>query len=200
MKTLIFNKPTNDIDGLLVELRKEIGPVISVASDPRKTYIYVADDSPLDVGQAVNEWEDVPKLRVESTNQVGSDGIATVLADGKEIHTFVIQKTTGYGDLISDATKLIASVSQGKATSQRKLNLKNGVASITLGPSRTAGDAVLEVQDARKRMTPVTVTVRFASASDSTTDATNKPLTIKVDEEKVGLWAKLKRILGIGES
>lgn len=207
MKTLVFPKPTKDVDGLLTELRREFGPVISVASDPRKTYIYVEDGSELDMGQCVNEWEDIPILRVESTNPADEDGVPSALADGKEIQTLVVQKTTGYGDLIQDATKITASVSHGGVTAQQKLRLKKGVGSITLGPTTVAGDVIVEVQDARKRMTAVSIRVKFASTKADPEkkdgDAAEvqpdpAPLPIKTDEAtKAGLWEKLKRILGI---
>lgn len=217
MKTLVFEKHTKDVDGLLAELRRDVSKdVISVASDPQRTYVYVPEESALDPTPTVREWEDVPEIRVESMNRIGAEGIPVAWADGKDLHTLIIQKTTGYGDVLPDSTKVVITTAAGIPLSHRKLKLKDGLASITFGPTLTPEAVTLTVADARKKMQPVAVRVQFAAPPSDAEIAPvvtdEEPLVIPVEESeadeadaqeapltqesKATLWQRLRKILG----
>jgi hypothetical protein len=213
MKTLVFEKHTKDVDGLLTELRREIGPVISVATDPHKTYVYVEDDSPLDPTPTVNQWEDVPEIRVESMNQVGPDGVPVAWADGKDLHTLIIQKTTGFGDVLPDSTKVVITTASKVPLSRRKLRLKDGLASITFGPTVTPEAMTLTVVDSWKKMQPVAVRVQFVPPPpDAEVEPVPEPEAVEAEpnsdtesppeaaptqkESKASVWQRLRKILG----
>lgn len=219
MKRIVFDRPTKNVEGLLTELRK-IGPVITVASDPRKTYVYLEKDSELDLKPFMKTWEDVPEIRVESMNAVDSDGIPIAVADGKDVHTLVIQKTTIEGEVIPDGTKIVVTSPQPVTITPGKFRLKDGLASITVGPSDKVGNVVLSVQDSSKKMKVVTSKIRFigkpAPAPPPVPDAPSQPVAVKEKLEvalhgQVGeispegvkptpsetIWQKLKRMLGI---
>lgn len=216
MKTLVFEKHTKDVDGLLTELRREVSKdVISVASDPLRTYVYVPEDSAWDPVPTVKQWEDVPEIRVESMNRIGSEGIPVAWADGKDLHTLIIQKTTGYGDVIPDSTKVVIKTAAGIPLSHRKIKLKEGLASITFGPTTTHEVATLTVADARKKMQPVAVRVQFVTPPEDAEIAPvvtdEEPLVVPVEESeadeadaqeapvtkesKATLWQRLRKIL-----
>jgi len=188
MKTLIFERPTKDVDGLLVELRK-IGPVISVASDPRRTYVYLPQDVALNVKPVVRIWEDVPEIRVESMNPAGPDGASVAMADGTDSHSLLVQKTTSQGELIQDDMKIVVSSESAVKITPAKGRLEKGLLSVAVGPSVQAGDVLLEVRDAAGRMKAASVRLRFVVPAET-------PPPAAPDAVSEGMWQKLKRVLG----
>ena len=66
MKAFIFEKHTGDVDGLLTELRKGGGLVLSVGSDPKRTYIYVDDHSPPPPAGKAYYWRECSDSRCPS--------------------------------------------------------------------------------------------------------------------------------------
>jgi hypothetical protein len=206
MKTVVFNRPTKDVDGLLVEFRKVTGPVISVASDHRNTYVYMDDDSSLDLSAVMREWEDVPAFRVESMNRAAADGIPIAAADGVDTHTIIIQKTNRDGDVIQGRARVFVSSAQPVKVSRNKVKLEGGVASITVGPSVEAGDVILDVRDPMGKIPPEKIAVRFVlpqgnpKPAAGSTGQEGKPLSVEAGQlegaEESGVWSKIKAILG----
>lgn len=204
MKTVVIEKPTKDVDGLLTELRK-VGPVVSVASDPRRTYIYLDDDQEIDPSPAVKAWEDEHELHIESMNPVAPDGIPAATADQSDVHTVMIQKTKSSGEVVQDNTKLLITTPQPVPLSMSKVRLENGLASITVGPSKKIGDVLIDVSDTSGKMKSARLVVRFVSPPHEKPEAFEEKIGEVVEarddtppevRHQRGVWAKIRSMLG----
>lgn len=196
MKTIVVEKPTRNVDGLLVALRKN-GAVITVASDRVNTYVYTEDASDVDFTPLVESWEDEAELCAETDGVPAPDGVPVVEANGYSVHTVVVRKTTPKGEGLPGNEKIVVATPQPVKLKDAKFRLVNGTASFTVGPSSKLGDVYLRIRDGASRLRETRLHIRFGEVRPlPPPEAAPEPLPVVV-EERNDLWSKIRRTLRI---
>jgi hypothetical protein len=194
MKTITVPKPVRDVDGLVRAFQQADPPfaVVSVATDPRQTYVYLEDSEEKDPAPIVESWVDRPELKVAATGQIGSFGVAEALANDLDVHTVLIQKVDPAGNVVDGSEKLSVTTPQGVMLSEASPRLSEGMAMIQVGPSAKVGDCLIEVTDRSGKMKPVKLPLRFVPRPSD-----QEPNPVPAPEKKGGIMAAIRRILGI---
>jgi hypothetical protein len=196
MKQVVIEKPVRDVDGLLKALRSATPPfdALSVASDPKRTYVYLQSWEENDPTPLVKAWEDIPELSVSIVGNQGPDGIYEALADGMDAHTLLIRKLNAEGQEIGGNETLRVEVPDGVEVSPPKPVLSEGQVMVKIGPASSPTEFQASVLDYGKRMRSVTIRLRFVGHAPS-----GEPIVQK-DPPKRGFLAILKRLIGgVGE-
>ncbi len=192
MKTVVVDKTVRDVEGLLAFIRKQNPEfrVISVGADLRYTYIYLDDNESGDPTQFVMDWEEVPELRAASMNRVGADKVPAAEADGRDVHTVLIQKLSLRGELLDGNGKVNVVVPMGIIVTPHHPSLKNGATTISVGPSRTPRKFTLEVKDPQEHMISHGIELRFNALYEKRKDPIEG-----VPQNRQKAFQKIRKIL-----
>src|SRR3990170_2619222 len=111
MKSIVIEKPIRDVDGVLNLLKAQDPPfaIMSVGTDPKRTYIYLDDDEARDPSPFIRDWQDAPELRVSAAGAPGLLGVVDVPSNGSDVHTILIEKVTPAGEIVPGNEKLLVS-------------------------------------------------------------------------------------------
>lgn len=199
MKTIVVDKPVRDVDGVFGVMKKSDPPflVLSVGSDPRKTYVYLDESEEKDPTGIVLEWKDDPELRVKSTAPTGALGVPEVPADGVAVHDLLIQKVTPAGEVVLGDERVVVSTPHMVNISVLRPRLVDGMATVQVGPSKMAGEAIIDVTDPDLGMKSSKLLIRFTIPKPKPQELEFEPALEPVIEKKGGIMAVFRRILGI---
>lgn len=199
MKTIVVDKPTRDVDGVFGALKKADPPffVLSVGADPKKTYVYLDEAEDRDPTEIVLGWKDVPELWVKSTAPLGTLGVPEVQADGVEVHDLLIRKVNPSGEVLPGDERVLVSTPHMVNISMLRPRLSEGMTMVQIGPSKMAGEAVIDVSDPDHGMKGSKLIVRFTTPKAKPREPALEPVPEPVVEKKGGIMAVFRRILGI---
>lgn len=193
MKQVSVEKPVRDVDGLLKALRKANPPfdVLSVASDPKRTYVYLQTWEENDPTEIVKAWEDIPELSITIVGNQGSDGVHEALADGADAHTLLVRKVTAEGLEVDGTETLHVELPEGVECIPAKPTLSGGQVMVKVGPSRKAFDFSATIVDPGKRVRPSTVKLRFCAQAPS--EEREADVKVISSARNKGFFAALRR-------
>ncbi len=199
MKQIVVEKPVRDVDGLLKALRSATPPfdALSVASDPKRTYVYLQSWEENDPTPIVQAWEDIPELSVTIVGNQGQDGVNEAFADGVDAHTLLIRKVNAEGVEIGGNEPIRLEVPSGIEVTPARPVLSEGQVMVKIGPAKAPIEFRATVLDHSKRMSPATVKLRFVSRGPDGS-AKNGEASVLKDAPKRGFMALLKRLVGAG--
>ncbi len=185
MKHIVVERPVKDVDGLLTALKKTMAySVISVASDPKKTYVYLQDESQENPSEQVMAWRDKPEL------MVGLEGDLPV-ADGKATASVIVSYVEPFTKKPQPGKfKVRVSSKLGLNLSSRKVSLKTGRAVLAVGPAKESLIDTIYISDPFKRLAPVSIDVYFAEPPPSPA----KDGTEIKSPKRSGVWSVFRRL------
>ena len=162
MKHIVVERPVKDIDGLLMALKKTMAnSVISVASDPKKTYVYLKNESQENPSEQVMAWQDPPELMVSLEGDIP-------IADGKAKASVIISHAEPFTKEVQPGNfKVQVDSKNGLKLSFRKLSLKTGRALLEVGPATDPLVDTIYITDPYKRLSPISIDVPFAEVPPS---------------------------------
>jgi len=184
MRTVTVEKKVHDVIGLLAVLRSADPPigVVTIGSDPHRTYVYLEDYGIEDPTALVEAWEDV-SLKLSPTSPKAEDDIHEVPADGSSRHVVKILKRTPQSEKVTEGDEeLRVSVSDGVPVSDGSLRLHRGVAEISVGPCSEAREVLLRVVDQSRKLCTGEIRLRFTAPKARKAGFLSRLFTGRADE------------------
>ncbi len=160
MRLVVVERPVRDVSGLMSAMKRVSPPfsVISVGADPKRTYVYLADNEGRDPSGHVRAWENRPELKVVLK------GKREVVADGRAVIRIVVSYVDPFtGIPATEKMHVKVTSRRGSKVSPDTLSMKARCGMVEVGPSATLMDDLIEFRDSLNRTYPVTVCVRFVA-------------------------------------
>ncbi len=186
MKHVIVERPVKDIEGLLAALQKEMpSSVMSVASDPSKTYVYLQDTAQEDPTEQVMEWKDPPELMVVIEGDLP-------VADGKSRASVIVSYVEPFTkEPQLGKFKVRVSSKLGLKLSPRKLSLKTGRAVLEVGPAKEPLVDTIYINDPVKHLSQVSIDIPFSEVQPFPESEGGETV---VPPKGAGVWSVFRRL------
>ena len=187
MKCVIVERPVKDVDGVLTSLRSNMETsVVTVGSDPRRTYVYLQDAAQEDPSEHVMGWKDRPELLAVL------DGPPPV-ADGMSKARLVLSYAEPFtGEIQPRRFKVQVKSSHGLMLSAKKLSLKKGRVTVEVGPAIAPLEDLVEFWDPWGRIPTLRITVPFVAPPPPNPDDEETEYVPRV--EKPSVWRVFRRL------
>lgn len=190
MRQVDVGRPVKDVDGVLIALKKTMpDAIVSVASDGKKTYVYLKDGTEEDPTGQVMDWRDKPELMAMSS-PIPSIADGASKASVTVLYADAFLKKPQRGNF-----KVVVSSQKKLKLSTRKFSMKTGRMTFEVGPTITPGTDVIRLEEPRSRLLMAEVTVEFVAPPFESDDS---KVRTSVPVKKKGIWSVFRRVVKRG--